>query len=169
MGHLPESIEVYLSLGTNLGDREGNLNRAVEVLDTALGTCHSGLSGFHETDPWGFESNAKFLNAAVVYRLDVPRGTDMPLFGKWLLGRCKEIEVSMGRTGEPEYDSAGKRIYRSRIIDIDILLIGDSMIDMPELKVPHPLMGIREFVMVPLMEIASDSIKGAFPCIFSAK
>ena len=64
----------------------------------------------------------------------------------------------MGRNGSPEYDGNGVRIYRSRIIDIDILLIGDWQIDGPDLKIPHPLMTLREFVMKPLSEIISDDM-----------
>ena len=60
----------------------------------------------------------------------------------------------MGRTGEPQYDEAGERIYSDRPIDIDILLFGDNKIDCPELTVPHRLMYEREFVMIPLKEVA---------------
>lgn len=172
MSSLPElydKIEVYLSLGTNIGDRNANLVKALDALDNAFGRYYDALSGFYETEPWGFESDTEFLNAAVKYSFYVPRGTDMYDFGKGILRKCKEIEHSMGRTGTAEYDSDGKRIYSSRIIDIDILLTGDSRIDMEDLKVPHPLMAVREFVMIPLMDIASADIKSAFPDVFAGK
>ena len=72
-----------------------------------------------------------------------------------ILEICKDIERRLGRTGEPEYDAEGQRIYRSRPIDIDILLFGEHKIDCPELTVPHKLMYERDFVMVPLKEILS--------------
>lgn len=147
-----DEIEVYLGLGTDIGDRKANLLCAIDELDHSFGKHYDAVSGFMETEPWGFESDTKFLNAAVLYRI-VPRGTDMVAFGRWILGVCKEIERKMGRRGEPEYDATGKRIYRSRVIDIDILLIGNVRIDEADLKVPHPLMKEREFVMVPLSEI----------------
>jgi len=70
-----------------------------------------------------------------------------------ILETCKDIERRLGRTGEPEYDAEGNRIYVSRPIDIDILLFGDHEIDCPELTVPHKLMYERDFVMIPLKEI----------------
>jgi len=160
-------IEVYLSLGTDIGDRKANLSKALDELDKAFKTHFDTVSKFYETEPWGFESGTMFLNAAVKYVLIVPRGTNPDDFGEEILRKCKNIEAAMGRKGVPEYDGAGKRIYRSRIIDIDILLIGSARIGHRDLTVPHPLMTVRDFVMVPLMEIASESIKSEFPEIFS--
>lgn len=138
---------VYLSLGTNIGDREKNISDCLQLLDEALGTHYDALSGIEETEPWGFEGG-NFLNCVVRYVLDME-----PL---QLLSVCKETERRMGRTGEPEYGPDGKRIYRDRIIDIDILLFGDRKIDTPSLTVPHPLMEKRDFVMRPLREILHD-------------
>lgn len=146
-------IDLYLGLGTNLGDREGNLCSALSQLDKALGKHYDAVSDFIETQPWGFQSSDCFLNAAVKYELDVPRGTDMNAFAHGILSVCKGVERHMGRTEEPEYDAEGKRIYHSRIIDIDILLLGDERIDDDDLKIPHPLMRQRDFVMVPLNQI----------------
>lgn len=148
-----DEVEVYLGLGTNLGDRESNLYQALKSLDKAFGCHYSALSGFHETEPWGFESDERFLNAAVRYVVSVPRGTSQAGFARHILDICKSIERSMGRTGLPEYGPDGRRVYYSRIIDIDILLISDWHIDEPDLKIPHPLMSERDFVMVPLSEI----------------
>ena len=159
-------VEVYLGLGTNIGDRKANLDEALDRLDTLLGCHYSALSGFVETEPWGFFSDGKFLNAAVRYDLSVPRGTCMNAFAHEILRKCKAVEAEMGRTGKPEYDSEGKRIYRSRVIDIDILLLGDFRIDDNDLKIPHPFMRERDFVMIPLSEIVSDEAKRAFPSLF---
>ena len=150
---LTDQIELYLGLGSNSGDRKAGLHRALEMLDSALGTHYDAVSDFIETEPWGFESPDLFLNAVARYVLDVPRGTDAGRLAHGILGKCKAIERQMGRTGGPEYDNEGRRVYHSRIIDIDILLLGDVSIDDNDLKIPHPLMQDRDFVMVPLRQI----------------
>ncbi len=139
-----EKVDVYLSLGSNMGDRRGNLERALTLLDEGLGEHYSALSSIVESKSWGFEGG-DFLNCAVRYGCSLT-----PLD---LLHLCKSIERRMGRTGTPEYAPDGSRIYHDRIIDIDILLYSDISIDTPELAVPHPKMGEREFIMGPLMEI----------------
>ena len=73
--------------------------------------------------------------------------------GLMILEICKDIERRLGRTGKPQYNEKGERIYTSRPIDIDILLFGDHNIDCEELTVPHKLMNERDFVMIPLREI----------------
>ena len=136
---------VYLSLGSNLGDRAANIARAVELLDERFQTPHARLSGLYETAADGFEG-PDFLNAAVRY--------DLTLAPLDILRICKAVEEQMGRPQHGiELDGEGRRIYRSRLIDIDILLIGDEKVQTPELTVPHPRMKDREFVMVPLGEI----------------
>ena len=145
--------DLYLGLGSNLGDRKKNLHEALEMLDRALGSGYTALSSFIETEPWGFESDEMFLNAVVKYRVAISQGTSQTEFAHGILRICKDIEKAMGRTGSPEYDPSGARIYRSRTIDIDILMIGDWRIDEPDLKIPHPGMKERDFVMVPLKEI----------------
>ena len=147
--------DLYLSLGTNIGDRKANLDEALSMLDGTLGVHYDKVSSFIETEPWGFECDDRFVNAVVRYRLDVPRGTDICSLCYSILHKCKEIEVLMGRTGNPEYDENGNRVYRSRIIDIDILRFGDFEMNEDDLKIPHPLMYERDFVMVPLMEICN--------------
>ena len=129
--------KVYFSLGSNLGDRQRNLERALELMDAAFGCHYLRVSPFLETEAWGFKGEP-FLNCAVVYALE-----DKP---ERVLRRCKRIERRMGRRGRPEYDAEGKRIYRSRIIDIYILLYGDRTVYTPELAIPHPRMGERAFV-----------------------
>ena len=146
-------VELYLSLGSNSGDRKKNIEDALSLLNIELGTPFKRLSSLIETDPWGFESDNKFMNAAVLYELELKKGYNPEAEGLMVLEICKDIERKLGRTGSPQYDDDGKRIYSDRPIDIDILLFGDDNIDCEELTVPHKLMYERDFVMVPLKEI----------------
>ena len=138
---------VYFSLGSNQGDREYNIRQAISLMDKAFGTPCSRLSSIIETQSWGFDGPA-FLNCAAMYELDgiSPEETLLAI---------KDIEKALGRTGMPEYDDGGRRIYRDRPIDIDILYFGDRKIDTPTLRIPHPLIGKRDFVKIPLREICS--------------
>ena len=149
-----EEVDLYLSLGSNQGDRAQNIETAVSLLNMELKTPYKAVSSLLETEPWGFESDEKFLNAAVHYQIRLKKGYNPEAECLMILEICKDIERRLGRTGEPEYDGEGKRIYRSRLIDIDILLFGDHKIDCPELTVPHKLMYDRDFVMIPLNEIS---------------
>ncbi len=137
---------VFLGLGTNLGDRETILNEAIEHLIESAGDVIS-LSAIYETEPWGFRSENKFLNMVV--------GLRTRLNPDALLKRVMNIEAKLGRirTGEG---------YSSRTIDIDILLYDDLVINKPDLKVPHPLMRERRFVLVPLCDVASDIVHPVF-------
>ena len=148
-----EKVDLYLSLGSNQGDRRQNIENALSLLNIELKTPYKAVSSLIETEPWGFESQDKFINAAVHYELYLPKGYNPEAEGLMILEICKDIERRLGRTGEPEYNEAGERIYRSRLIDIDILLFGDNKIDCTELTVPHKLMYERDFVMIPLKEI----------------
>ena len=152
------SVNAYFSLGSNLGDREKNISEALRRMDEAFGTHYSALSKIIETEPFGFSGEA-FLNAAVLYRIPA----ESPL---WTLYQVKAIEREMGRTDAPEYDAEGKRIYHSRIIDIDILFYGKEIIDTPELTIPHKGIDERDFVLIPLREIARQSLRKAFPEYF---
>ena len=136
--------DVYLSLGSNQGDRQARIDEALQRLDKAVGRPYDALSSVIETPAWGFDG-PPFLNCVVRYRTARRPET--------LLKICKRIERAMGRRGAPEYGADGRRIYRDRPIDIDILLYGDLSVDTPELTIPHPLMREREFVMRPLAEI----------------
>ena len=148
-----EKVQLYLSLGSNLGDREQNIETALSLLNIELKTPYRKVSSLYETEPWGFESDEKFINAAVLYELMLPKGFNPEAEGLMILEICKSIERRMGRTGTPQYDENGERVYTSRPIDIDILLLGDYKIDCDELTVPHKLMYERDFVMKPLNEI----------------
>mgnify|MGYP003291638541 FL=1 len=146
-------VGLYLGLGSNQGDRALNIEHAVSMLNVELKTPYKAISSLLETEPWGFESQEKFMNAVVLYELELPEGYNPEAEGLMILEICKDIERRMGRTGEPQYDEKGERIYTDRPIDIDILLFGDNRIDCPELTVPHKLMYERDFVMIPLKEI----------------
>ena len=130
---------VYLSLGTNLGNRKRNIREAIEKIGELIGVVER-QSALYETKPWGFSSPNDFINACVLVRtVMAPRQ---------LLEATQHIEQEMGRTLKSENGE-----YHDRIIDIDILLYDDLKVDEPDLKIPHPLMEEREFVMVPLKEI----------------
>ena len=146
-------VALYLGLGSNQGDRELNIEHAVSILNVELKTPCKAISSLIETQPWGFDSPQKFMNAVVLYELDLPEGYNPEAEGLMILEICKDIERRMGRTGGPQYDEKGERLYADRPIDIDILLFGDNKIDCPELTVPHKLMWERDFVMIPLREI----------------
>ena len=148
-----EIVKLYLSLGSNQGDREHNIEAALSLLNIELKTPYKAVSSLYETEPWGFESEDKFINAAVLYELQLPKGFNPEAEGLMILEICKSIERRLGRTGSPQYDERGERIYTSRPIDIDILLLGDYHVDCEELTIPHKLMYERDFVMKPLNEI----------------
>lgn len=136
---------LYLSLGTNLGDRRQNLKSALELIGSKVGTVVSA-SDIIETDPWGFESPNPFLNMVVKVETDLK-----PLK---VLDVTQEIERQLGRATKSVNGE-----YHDRLIDIDILLYDDLVMDTPELTIPHPLMYERKFVMEPLAQIAPELVK----------
>lgn len=136
--------KVYLGLGTNEGDREKNLSDALRAIGELPDTRLEKVSGIIETEASGFEGPV-FLNCCC--RIDTGLGP------RELLHAVKKIERDMGRTAPPEYDADGARIYRNRIIDIDILLYGTLEINEDDLTIPHRRMPERDFVMIPLNEI----------------
>lgn len=151
-----QKVDLYLSLGSNQGDRRHNIEIALSLLNIELKKPYKAVSSLIETEPWGFESDEKFINAAVHYELEFPKGYNAEAEALMILEICKDIERRLGRTGGPRYGEKGERIYSSRPIDIDILLFGENKIDCPELTIPHKLMHERDFVMIPLNEIKSD-------------
>ena len=132
----------YLSLGTNLGDKRKNIAEAIKNIGELVGDVVR-QSALYETEPWGFRSDNRFVNAAVC--------VDTQLSPRRLLEVTQRIEREMGRTLKSD---GGE--YHDRIIDIDILLYGDLHIDEPDLKIPHPLMHERDFVMTPVNEIMEE-------------
>jgi 2-amino-4-hydroxy-6-hydroxymethyldihydropteridine diphosphokinase len=131
----------YLSLGSNIGDRAQSLRQAIARLETK--NCRVvQVSSFYETEPVEFTDQAWFLNCAVE--------VETSLTPAELMAALLAIEHSMGR----------ERIQKKgpRIIDLDILLYGDTIIDTPDLTIPHPAMTHRRFVLEPLAEIAPDAV-----------
>lgn len=142
--------QVYLGLGSNLGDCRKNLIRAIRLIGERVGTVVR-QSSFIETEPWGFQSENKFLNAVILCETErTPRE---------VLLLTQQIERDMGRKKKVNGQGLtvnGQRVYADRIVDIDILLYDDLTVDEPDLKIPHPLMHERDFVMIPLEEIRGE-------------
>ena len=134
---------VYLALGKNLGDKTQNLNDAITLLSMNIGNV-IGVSSFYTSKASGFISENNFLNAVMLIE------TYLAPFQ--LLEETQKIEIELGRTK--------KRIkgYEDRLIDIDILLYDNLIMNQPTLKIPHPLMTERDFVLLPLVEIAPDLV-----------
>ncbi len=133
---------VFLGIGTNLGEREENLKKAIALTGEHIGNVIM-VSSVYETEPWGFKSDTKFLN--IVAKVETG------LTPSGLLGRILMIEAMMGRLRE----GSG---YKSRIIDIDILFFGSRIFGNKALTIPHPKIQDRKFVLVPLSEIAGDMV-----------
>ena len=131
---------VYLGLGTNLGDKDRNLRRAVGHLQKKIGNVLS-LSSFYETAPWGFVSEHSFLNAVACLETELAPAD--------VLRHTQEIEKEMGRTHK-----SVDNVYTDRLIDIDLLLYDGQILDSHELVLPHPYLAQRRFVLEPLCEIA---------------
>lgn len=128
---------IYLLLGTNMGDRQWNLERAQALLSEAL-RCDMVCSDILETKAVGFDGG-DFLNQIVAFEKDI-----RPLE---LLDLCQDTEVALGRPRhEALYDKDGKRLYTDRIIDIDILMFNDLHIVSDRLVLPHPQVEERPFV-----------------------
>ena len=129
--------QVYLGLGSNLGDREQHIRQAVMLIGERVGQVVR-QSSLIETEPWGFESENRFLNGVIL--------VDTPLAPRQVLKATQQIERDLGR-------KKNGMAYRDRPIDIDILLYDDITMDEADLKIPHPFMYERDFVMIPLAEI----------------
>lgn len=139
-----EGEELFLSLGSNLGDREQMLRRAIVLIGERIGTVQR-VSSFIETEPWGFQSKHPFLNAACLVQTT--------LSPEQCLDETQKIERELGRKRKSK-----DGIYHDRPIDIDLLLYGDLKLNTPRLTLPHPHMLERDFVMIPLREIMSGEI-----------
>ena len=146
----PQPVRAYLILGSNMGDRRRNLSIATSLLVTSLAPwLYSDIreSEVLETEPWGMpEGTEPFVNQAISFETTVPPED--------LLKVCQWVEQKMGRpVHQPEYGPDGSRIYRPRIIDIDIVLYGDRKVDTPELKIPHPQIEERDYAKLLLKQI----------------
>lgn len=134
-----EMITVYLGLGSNMGDRQENLDKALDFLSQRMRL--GKLSSVYETEPMGNVSQPRFLNMVCQsFTRLTPEG---------LLALIKGIEAKIGRAGK-----SGE----PRPIDIDILFYDDKVVETPQLVIPHPRMGERAFVLVPMAEIAPDLV-----------
>lgn len=130
-----------LSLGSNLGDKSGQIAEALRRLD-AGGARIVGRSSDYRTEPWGNTDQDWFVNAAALVETD--------LAPEALLGLCLAVERSLGRVREEKWGP--------RTIDIDILSYGDRVVEGPSLTLPHPFVLERAFVLAPLAEIAPDLV-----------
>ena len=128
----------YVGLGSNLGDREAAIRHALERLAAAPGVSIVAVSSLRDTDPVGYVEQTRFLNGAVALETD--------LSGPQLLRLLLEIERALGRIRD------GRR-YGPRTIDLDLLLYGNEVVDEPGLRVPHPRLHERRFVLEPLAEL----------------
>ena len=158
--------QVYLGLGSNLGDREDHIRKAIALIGESIGLVIR-QSSLIETEPWGFESANRFLNGVIL--------VETTLTPRQLLKATQKIERQLGRKKKspdsclltpdsclltpdsslltPDSCLLTPDSYSDRSIDIDILLYDDLTVDEPDLKIPHPLMEQRDFVMKPLNEI----------------
>ena len=152
---------MYLGLGSNLGDKEENIRKAVTLINEQIGTVVRQSALFY-SEPWGFESDNQFVNAAIL--------VTTTLTPRQLLRATQRIERLLGKTKahaterKPQTSNLRSALplgsskkpqttYHDRPIDIDILTYDDLHLDLPELKIPHPQMQMRDFVMTPLREI----------------
>ena len=131
-----------LSLGANLGRREQSIRRAVGLIQEYAQAEPIRLSGFVETEPVGYEDQPKFINCAARFETE--------LSARELLAICKRVESDLGRQERPR--------WHEREIDIDIILLGDEIIESDKCSIPHPRMHERLFVLAPASEIAPNMV-----------
>jgi 2-amino-4-hydroxy-6-hydroxymethyldihydropteridine diphosphokinase len=133
----------HLLLGSNLGDRIWKINNALNLIELQIGKI-SAVSAFYETEPWGFTSSEQFLNKAVIVETHHSPHEALILI--------HQIEKNMGRKRLTGSD------YASREIDIDILFFDDEIVNTETLVIPHPQLQNRKFALIPLAEIAAETI-----------
>ena len=148
--------KVYLGLGSNLGDREALIMQAIDLVGKRVGKVVR-QSSLIESEPWGFESENKFLNGVIL--------CETSLTPRRLLKITQSIERTLGKNHSHATDRSSTLNsplstlnYHDRPIDIDILLYDDLTVDEPDLKIPHPLMQERDFVMIPLQELLTTTL-----------
>lgn len=133
---------VYLSLGSNLGDRKAYIDKAISRIGECVGLVVA-RSSFYETHPWGYVSSHDYINVCVK--------VETSLAPRQLLAVTQAVERQLGRTRK-----SVNGVYSDRVIDIDILLYDQLSMCTDDLVIPHPLMFQRDFVMRPLREICPD-------------
>lgn len=131
----------YIGIGSNLGNREDNCERAIKLL-IEKGITVTKRSSMIETEPWGVKDQPKFINMAIEIETSLPPDK--------LLSALKKIEAEMGRKSSVRWGP--------REIDLDILIYDDIVMKTDDLEIPHPGVSSREFVLKPLAEIAPDKI-----------
>ena len=136
--------QVYLGLGSNIGDRRQCIADVIRLISERVGTVLR-QSSLIETEPWGFKSENRFLNGVIL--------CETSLTPRQVLKATQKIERALGRRQKSIGADTDVPVYHDRPIDIDILLYDDLSVDEPDLKIPHPLMYERDFVMIPLNEI----------------
>lgn len=134
-------IDVFLLLGSNLGDRKLFLQQAIEHITADVAPVIKA-SGIYETQSWGKTDAPDYLNQVLLLKTQMP--------AREVLQKILAIELLLGRKREVKWGS--------RTIDIDILFYGDAIIDEPDLKIPHPEMHKRRFTLEPLVELAPDFV-----------
>ena len=135
-------MNFYLNIGSNIGNRRDNLYRAVVALSAGMGGC--AVSSIVESEPWGFESDNRFMNLAICLSSEM-EPQDM-------LDLIHEIERRLGSASHRNEQGG----YIDRLVDIDIMAIDDLVIDTPTLQVPHPHLPERDFFLKPMMQLAPD-------------
>lgn len=133
-------MKAIIGIGTNIGDRYTNIKNAVSALELVPGVSVIRESSVYETEPWGYTDQDGFYNNVI--EVETEKSPQA------LLGICLGIEAGMGRIRAFKYGP--------RVIDLDLLFYEDRVLDTEELKLPHPLIGERDFVLVPLAELFSD-------------
>ena len=139
-------MTVFIGLGSNLGNRKENINKAIELLKNTKGIKIIKTSSIIETEPYGKTDQPNFLNCVIEINTEINP--------EHLLEICNKIENELGRIR--------KEKWGPRTIDLDILFIDDFVIRTPDLVVPHPEVHLRNFVLTSLMEIAPDFIHPVF-------
>ena len=136
-------VQVFIGIGSNLGDKIANIKLAISRINIELGAVVA-QSGLYESEPWGFDSSEMFVNGVLEINTIYP--------AQKLLDGLKKIESDLGRAKKNDH------IYRDRLIDLDILYYGDISIHNNGLEIPHPRIYVRRFVLEPMVEIAPNYI-----------
>ncbi len=139
---------VHLGLGTNLGDRWANLRRALELLSGGPGMRLLRCSHVYETEPWGVAEQPRYLNCVAEFATGLEPES--------LLTLCKHVEQELGRVPAERWGP--------RLIDVDILLCGSRVVELPHLGIPHPRLHLRAFALVPLAELVPDASHPVLGC-----
>ena len=142
------TCNIHINIGSNSGCRHALIGRAAAAVASAAGGPVS-RSAVIETEPWGFDSPNAFLNLGLMVERELPPATDMRAFALTLLRRLRAIE--RGIDPSPHRDASGG--YIDRAIDIDLIAVGDLVMETPELTLPHPRMHERDFVLRPMAEL----------------